>query len=104
MIRGAGSVLRMSSAVQTRLDRAATSSPQNTADIQEKTRTTFAKVEEVIYQASAKNSRHGELLIRDTVPLDINIKDIILELSDVFSHIPPYYVLSLKLLLRKVSS
>lgn len=32
---------------------------------------------EVIYQASAKNSRQGELLIQDTVALDINNKDIV---------------------------
>lgn len=41
------------------------------------TRTTFAKVDEVIYQASAKNSRQGELLIQDTLALDINNKDIV---------------------------
>lgn len=32
---------------------------------------------EVIYQASAKNSRQGELLIQDTLALDINNRDII---------------------------
>lgn len=32
---------------------------------------------EVIYQASAKNSRQGELLIQDTLALDINNKDIV---------------------------
>lgn len=48
-------------------------------DIQKKnnTRTTFTKVGEVIYQASSKNSRQGELLIQDTLALDINNKDIV---------------------------
>lgn len=47
-----------------------------TPDTEEKnTRTTFTKVEEVIYQASAKNSRQRQLLIQDT-PQDINIKNI----------------------------
>lgn len=48
---------------------------------------------EVIYQASAKNSRQRELLIQDT-PQDINIKDIIA--LEVFLGCPRR-VLSLKL-------
>lgn len=48
---------------------------------------------EVIYQASAKNSRQRELLIQDT-PQDINIKDIIV--LEVFLGCPRR-VLSLKL-------
>lgn len=58
------------------------------------TRTTFTKVGEVIYQASAKNSRQGELLIQDTLALDINNKDIVV--LGVFLGCPQR-VLSLKL-------
>lgn len=83
-------VSKTSSAVPARPPQLATSSLRYS---KKNTQASFTKVEEVIYQASAKNSRQRELLIQDTLPPDINNKDIIaLEAffrmsPDVFYHL-----------------